>query len=228
MGAAPKWLEAPASVKLAASVLFHIPTGSKLRGSEPKDAYHTSIIVDDVEYLFDDAGVERCRYFADRRPVSHSVLDSETKIVHMGSTTIDPLEMMRALRQLFAPGSYDLIRKNCNSFCDCALFYLLSVRLDPRYRELERIAKWGQKNFGLMNALKMTGLRYHENPRAADFKVDDAVRKLAALRGVPYAPRPGAEEPPKDPPSSGGGMREYCSTRCLGRMTMTGQAGASQ
>ncbi|CAK0823878.1 unnamed protein product, partial [Prorocentrum cordatum] len=138
--------------------------GSKLRGSEPKDAYHTSIIVDDVEYLFDDAGGNRALQVlcgqAARQPLG--VLDSETKIVHMGSTTIDPLEMMRALRQLFAPGSYDLMpRKNCNSFCDCALFYLLSVRLDPRYRELERrgIAKWGQKNFGLMNALKMTGLR---------------------------------------------------------------------
>ena len=27
---------------------------------------------------------------------------------------------------------------------------LLSVRLDPRYREPERMAKWGQKKFGLV------------------------------------------------------------------------------
>jgi hypothetical protein len=173
-------------VKLAASVLFHLPTASWLRGVRSKDAYHTSLIVGDVEYFFDGEGVQKFRCRDGRDPPSHAVLQSQTIIIDMGVTTVHPDFMYRVLRQMFQQGTYDLIRKNCNSFCDCALFYLLSERLDPRFRELERTAKWGQKNFRLMDALRATGFRYQQNPRAADFKCDEAVRCLAKRRTVSF------------------------------------------
>ena len=40
--------------------------------------------------------------------------------------------MLSALRPHFQGGSYDLLRKNCNSFSDCAVFYLLRQRIDAR------------------------------------------------------------------------------------------------
>ncbi|CAK0879899.1 unnamed protein product [Prorocentrum cordatum] len=140
-------------VKLAATVLFSIPTGSQLTGAEPTDAYHTSIILNSAyELVFSSRGVMRLPPFESHRNLNHELL-----IEDVGHSYVDVAEMMRNVLPYFKPGTYDLIRKNCNSFTDCALFFLLGIRLDPKYRVLDRLCKWGQNSFGLVDGLKLIG-----------------------------------------------------------------------
>merc|ERR1712014_63278 len=97
----------------------------------------------------------------------------------MGLTEVPANDMWRVLGPLFPPGTYDLIRKNCNCFSDCALFYLLGDRLETRFRAIEKMGKGGQRKFGLLSGLNMVGLRYEENPAAAGWKNDEVVEHLA-------------------------------------------------
>lgn len=176
----PAALRRPVQVKLAATVIFSIPTGSMLRGAEPTDAYHTSVILDDrCEYVFNSMGVLRLPPLH-----SHMVGTQKTQVIEMGHSTVAASEMLHNVCPHFKPGTYDLIKKNCNSFTDCALFFLLGTRLDARYRQLERFCKWGQDSFRLVDALRLVGLRYKENPEAADFKAGIIIERLAKVRGI--------------------------------------------
>ncbi|CAE7677233.1 spin [Symbiodinium pilosum] len=47
------------------------------------------------------------------------------QVVYMGLTRISGDDLREQLGRFFKRGSYDLLRKNCNSFTDCALFFLL-------------------------------------------------------------------------------------------------------
>merc|ERR1712187_233920 len=109
-----------------------------------------------------------------------------TDVCDMGFTEVAPWQMYQALSPYFGPGTYDLIRKNCNCFSDCALFYLLGDRLEYKYRAVERLGKAGQSRFGLMNMLNKMGMKYQENPSAAGFKNDEVVRHLSEVYGIPY------------------------------------------
>merc|ERR1712023_500460 len=93
-----------------------------------------------------------------------------------GLTAISGKQMHTALKPFFQRGSYDLLRKNCNSFSDCALFYLLDVRLDPKYRGLEQIGHAADKNAGLVRTL--SGGDYQPNPKADGFSVNSVVRQV--------------------------------------------------
>jgi hypothetical protein len=162
-------------VQLAVTVLFHIPSASKLRSAYPLDAFHSSIILGGVEHVFDGAGVHSLRPLQ-----SHRHISQQPKVLNIGHTVAQPSHMLAALRPHFEPGSYDQLRKNCNSFTDCALFYLLGKRLDPHFRRVEKLAEAGQKTVHLMDALRVLGVRnYQENPRAKGFDVDDIVSTLA-------------------------------------------------
>merc|ERR1712032_117988 len=69
------------------------------------------------------------------------------------------------MRPHFKPGSYDVLKKNCNTCSDCALGYLLGRRLDAEFSSLERLAQFAESNFGLPGLL--TG--YTPNSKAATF-----------------------------------------------------------
>jgi len=163
-------------VQLAATVIFHIPSGSKLGLTQPLDAFHTSVVIGNMEYGFCSAGIYRAKPLA-----SHEKLKSRTEVTDLGNSNVRPEEMLRTLSSHFRGGTYDLLRKNCNSFSDCALFLLLGTRLDPRYRRLERCAKAGQKKFALMDTLRMVGCTaYMKNPYTTCFKADDVINELSA------------------------------------------------
>merc|ERR1719510_412125 len=92
--------------------------------------------------------------------------------------------MIAVLRPHFLPGTYDLLRKNCNSFSDCALFVLLGRRLDEKYRSLEKIGAEWDKHMGLIQ--NFTGGNYKPNPQADGFRSCMVVAQLEAdqaLRG---------------------------------------------
>mmetsp|Transcript_31815 Transcript_31815/g.69581 ORF Transcript_31815/g.69581 Transcript_31815/m.69581 type:complete len:205 (-) Transcript_31815:136-750(-) len=135
-------------------------------------AYHTSIVVEGLEYSFSLSGVT---YGQDL--ISHRHLpDGPPKVTYMGLTSITGKDMLRALRPHFQAGTYDLLKKNCNSFSDCALFYLLDVRLDPALRGLEQIGEAADRNAGVVQSL--TGGEYVPNPKADRFNIEEVVRRI--------------------------------------------------
>merc|ERR1712032_374276 len=92
----------------------------------------------------------------------------------MGSTS--GKQMLKALKPHFKVDTYDLLRKNCNSFSDCALFYLLDVRLEPKYRDLEKLGAAAEKNTGLVQSV--TGGEYQPNPSADGFDLEKLMKKI--------------------------------------------------
>eukprot|EP00419_Tripos_fusus_P006464 CAMPEP_0172689416 /NCGR_PEP_ID=MMETSP1074-20121228/23127_1 /TAXON_ID=2916 /ORGANISM="Ceratium fusus, Strain PA161109" /LENGTH=106 /DNA_ID=CAMNT_0013509215 /DNA_START=404 /DNA_END=721 /DNA_ORIENTATION=- len=83
----------------------------------------------------------------------------------------------------FEPGSYDILRKNCNSFTDCALFLLLGERLQEEFREVDRLGLSADK-LGLIRLLTMCD--YTPNPLAQDFDTD-LVLQVIGRRHLPEA-----------------------------------------
>ncbi|CAE7393403.1 unnamed protein product [Symbiodinium natans] len=165
-------------VQLAATVLFHVPSAAKLRGSEPLDAYHTSIVVGQVEYSFSGQGIRETKPL-----VSHSMLKRETEVKIVGYTPYSGYQMVMLLNQFFPPATYDLLCKNCNSFSDCALFFLLGQRLEAKYSRMEKYGKTGQKRIGLMSGLRLLGMNYHPNPNSQNFQVEQVIDRVKAYKG---------------------------------------------
>merc|ERR1712048_1476522 len=93
-----------------------------------------------------------------------------------GLTAVSANQMLQELEPYFQEGSYDLLRKNCNSFTDCALFCLLDARLDQRYRGLEKLGHAVDKNAGIVQ--KLAGGNYVPNPKADSFDVEKIVRRV--------------------------------------------------
>lgn len=166
------------AVEIAASVLFGVPPLAS--------AYHTSIVVEGEEYFFSDSGI--CY---DGTLISHQGAPSER--FEVGRTDSSGTELWWALQAHFRPGTYDLLRKNCNSFSDAAMFFLLRKRLDKKYSTLERL---GQTSPDMV--AKVTNGAYAPNPVAENFNIEDvieAVTKLGAGKrvtgpaGAPPRPR---------------------------------------
>mmetsp|Transcript_40094 Transcript_40094/g.95787 ORF Transcript_40094/g.95787 Transcript_40094/m.95787 type:complete len:208 (-) Transcript_40094:85-708(-) len=188
--AVPSVFGGTSPVKLAATVLFHLPSASKIRGSEPLDAFHTSLVVGEVEYSFSGQGIR-----ATRPLMSHSMLKRETDVQLMGHTSMSPHQMVSYLSPMFQPGTYDLLCKNCNSFSDCALYLMLNKRLDGKYSRMEKMGKTGQKRIGLMSALRLIGMNYQANPLSTHFQVEDVLSKIdVGQRGRARSIRPELED----------------------------------
>merc|ERR1719323_343812 len=128
-----------------------------------------------MEFSFSGKGGEALGCF-----VSHLPFNQPPTIHDLGFTGKSVRVMVAALQQYFQPGTYDLLRKNCNSFSDCALFYLLGKRLDTEYRSMEKIGAELDKYAGLIRSF--TGGTYRPNPRADNFKSCHVVVKLEAAR----------------------------------------------
>merc|ERR1712007_207491 len=75
----------------------------------------------------------------------------------------------------FTKGSYDVILKNCNSFTDCALYFLLGIRLKKCYSATERYLR---ENIGIERFQVMTYGVYESNTTAREFMTEDVIRIL--------------------------------------------------
>lgn len=138
-------------------------------------AYHTSVMVDYMEYAFSNEGVTTGPPLT-----SHKMLPNKTDVNYAGLTSISGNHMLAVVEPHFRKGTYDLLRKNCNSFSDCALFYLLGRRLDGKYRTMEQMGEYADEHLGLIRAVTMGD--YVPNPKAATFTVDSIVERLRAAR----------------------------------------------
>jgi len=140
-------------------------------------AYHTSVSVDGIEYSFSDVGV-----IAAERFLSHQCLpDGPPQVFNMGFTAYTGKQLMRDLQPFFRSWTYDLLRKNCNSFTDVALFYLLDHRLERGYKGLEKL---GADMDSLFSAIQIVSSgEYKPNPKADGFDVEDVIRRLDGVGG---------------------------------------------
>merc|ERR1712048_994542 len=84
------------------------------------------------------------------------------------------------MNRYFLPGSYDLLRKNCNSFTDCAICYLIGARLDKKYRMLETIGSAVEKRASLVS--KLSRGHYVPNPKADNFELNEIISHLGQER----------------------------------------------
>jgi len=152
-----------AGVKSKHSVVL---VASELGGVPGCKAYHTSLLIGGTEFFFTPGGID-----------TSSNLDSHgarpIQRVELGSTSVPTAALHERLGPHFAPGSYDLLRKNCNSFSDAALVVLLDRRLDQRYRQLEKI---GARFPQLLH--RLTGGDYTPNPEATNFDLDQLCSNL--------------------------------------------------
>mmetsp|Transcript_8032 Transcript_8032/g.17953 ORF Transcript_8032/g.17953 Transcript_8032/m.17953 type:complete len:194 (-) Transcript_8032:64-645(-) len=158
----------PAVVHL---VVSHFP-GAKDWMLAGQSVYHTSIVLGDKEYYFSPMGVQEVPVVELSKPSSHSVM-TDTKVCEVGRTKRSGKELKQRLESHFPAGSYDHIAKNCNSFSDCALSFLISRRLPLQLRRMESL---GKDNPTIV-AVASNG-RYKPNPKAKNFDLEKVVLKV--------------------------------------------------
>lgn len=76
--------------------------------------------------------------------------------------------LLAALGAHFRPGSYDLLRKNCNSFSDVAIYFLTGKRISSKFRQMEKLGS------GLLGGAGL-GQSYKPNPQADGFDVEAVI-----------------------------------------------------
>jgi len=172
--------DGPYLVRLLAS-----PTGPS--GMTGFRAWHTSIEIQGKEYYFDGTGVE-----TSTRRRSHNgdpYLDLE-----IGWTHRTAANLLHDLNHHFRKG-YNLLGKNCNSFSDCALFYLFQIRLHPEFTILERkgLRCWAMKIF----------CWYMDCHSEVDFDVEEVIDRLAAILPAMDEAQPVSVQPSLVPEESG-------------------------
>jgi len=138
-------------------------------------SYHTSVIIDDMEFSFSGRGIDQLR-----GTQSHIPFSGKPEVTDLGYTKLPRREMVKYLRPHFMPGTYDLLRKNCNSFTDCCLTFLLDIRLDERYRTMEKIGAVTDEHMAVVRLF--TGGGYRPNPRSQDFKSCKVVERIQEKR----------------------------------------------
>mmetsp|Transcript_131591 Transcript_131591/g.232563 ORF Transcript_131591/g.232563 Transcript_131591/m.232563 type:complete len:355 (+) Transcript_131591:45-1109(+) len=174
---------------------------SVLGGISLATAYHTSVLVNGEEFSFSPDGISRCR-----GPLSHQNADRPPQIVDMGVSTESGDRLFAALKNHFRPGTYDLLFKNCNSFSDLALYFLVQQRLSMKYRVLERC---GMSLPGLVE--KVSGGGYVPNDRATNFDKEAVVLELDKILASPPAV---CRTPGCGKPTWNGMPGERCSKAC--------------
>mmetsp|Transcript_106408 Transcript_106408/g.318054 ORF Transcript_106408/g.318054 Transcript_106408/m.318054 type:complete len:329 (+) Transcript_106408:84-1070(+) len=126
-------------------------------------AYHTSIIVGDREYFFDNRGIESAPPFWSHAVSSSAAaagLDvegdgaghgpdsgerraaappaSRLEVCNYGKSALTGAALLKGLAPFFEDGTYDVVLKNCNAFTDAALYLLTRKRLESRFTRMER------------------------------------------------------------------------------------------
>mmetsp|Transcript_83128 Transcript_83128/g.164941 ORF Transcript_83128/g.164941 Transcript_83128/m.164941 type:complete len:253 (-) Transcript_83128:45-803(-) len=164
----------PTEVHLAVSPLGGVPGAT---------AYHSSILVDGQEFSFGQLGIAVAAGLASHTPVGGS-----PRVINQGFSIREGRHLGRQLIAVlgrhFEQGTYDLLRKNCNTFTDCALFFLVGQRLDEEYKSLERV---GARMPSLLQTVSRGG--YVPNPRVAAFDLEAVIRTLDANKASRDADR---------------------------------------
>lgn len=151
---------------------------SPIGGIPGAQAYHSSVIINGEEFSFSDGGITIARGTDSHDAMakqnnSSTQVQIKTEVFDMGLSQYSGSQVKAALERHFQPGTYDLLRKNCNSFSDCCLSYLLKKRLDQRYRQLELL---GSRNPALLQQL--SGGNYTPNPKTEKFDLEQLIKDI--------------------------------------------------
>mmetsp|Transcript_60225 Transcript_60225/g.127568 ORF Transcript_60225/g.127568 Transcript_60225/m.127568 type:complete len:193 (-) Transcript_60225:108-686(-) len=136
-------------------------------------AYHSSVRVDDVEYSFSMMGIFMAPFEQPGAWASHQCYANKPKITKYGPSAVSGQQLVRLLQQFFQRDSYDLLRKNCNSFADMALYCLLDLRLNPNVCGLEKIGHAADKKSHIIQLATDGG--YRPNPAADSFSPEKVI-----------------------------------------------------
>lgn len=161
---------------------------SPLVGMRGAAGYHSSVIVDNIEYSFSPGGI-----VAAPQLTSHQG-NKEVQRFHVGISPYGQEDMLDFLEFHFLPGTYDLLNKNCNSFSDCAIYYLCEQRLWLGFRAVERLGALADSHVGFLQLVSNGS--YAPNPHAASFDLEQLIAEIGAERatneayldGVPARP----------------------------------------
>jgi hypothetical protein len=133
--------------------------------------YHTSVLVAGTEYCYGVMGI------AQSPTISSHKKRGKMQRIFVGSSPYSGKDLVLVLEEYFPPGHYDLLRKNCNAFTDCALFFLCGQRLSWRFRNMDQIGLFAD-NFGLVQSISAG--EYNPNPDALEFDIEDVILQLSA------------------------------------------------
>ncbi|CAE6972115.1 unnamed protein product [Symbiodinium sp. CCMP2592] len=152
--------------------------------------YHTSVIVDNLEYFFDAIGIlQAAPLFSHNLNEAKNPGGSKTVVTFIGYSHFDGRAMVEALHEFFERGSYDVFYKNCNTFSDAALYMLTKTRIPGTYNRIERfVTATKPVSISLLNRIfkalvessgvTVQGDIYTPNPVSADFSVDGVIASL--------------------------------------------------
>merc|ERR1719162_1155618 len=136
--------------------------------------YHTSILVEGEEFVFSPQGIT-CALGV----YSHDE-DAQTERIPIGTSRRSGAEMADFFDISFPSGHYDLLRKNCNSFSDCALYFLCGQRLDTKYLRLDQLGKLADDGAGIIQL--MSAGEYLPNPKAVGFDLEAVMANIDSHR----------------------------------------------
>merc|ERR1712217_103862 len=101
-------------------------------------AYHTSIRINGKEYYFDLQGIKVNSTLASHEHTEQAPRRN-TQVIPMGKSSLTGHQLTTQIGHFFERQTYDLVQKNCNSFSDAGLFFLLGKRMPSGYRTLDRL-----------------------------------------------------------------------------------------
>lgn len=154
---------------------------SPLAGMNGAAGYHTSVVLGGEEFYFSPFGI--CW---SHKITSHDSTD--VKRFFMGTSDLSSKEILAALSDDFRPGSYDILRKNCNAFTDGCLYLLCRKRLDPNFKTMETLGQVAD-SAGLVQTLTFGA--YTPNEKATGFDLEAVIEKIdsSGCRSPGAAPR---------------------------------------
>jgi len=136
---------------------------TSLLGMRGAVGYHTSVLFAGMEYYFNASGVN-----VGRGGLESHGQSEDTSIIFVGFSD-------RSAREV---NSYDKLRKNCNSFSDCALHLLCGRRLPPHLRRAERLGRVLDEQVSPLQSL--LGNEFARNQQADGFDVEAVIAAIDA------------------------------------------------
>jgi len=143
---------------------------SPLAGLKGVAGYHSSVLIQGEEYFFSPMGIIHSPNVSSHKKNPHM------QRLFIGLSRYSGSDLIEFFDSHFPPGHYDLLRKNCNSFSDCALYFLCEQRLDLKFRTVERFGKFADDNAGLIQSI--SGGEYLPNPQAVGFDLEAVIREI--------------------------------------------------
>lgn len=147
---------------------------SPLAGMKGAAGYHSSVLIQGEEYFFSPMGIIHSPNVSSHKRNPHM------QRLFIGLSRYSGNDLVEFFDSHFPPGHYDLLRKNCNSFSDCALYFLCEQRMDLKFRTVELFGRLADDHAGIIQSI--SGGEYLPNPQAVGFDLEAVIAEVDAER----------------------------------------------